>query len=202
VDVGRLRGGTPADEPVQRLLLIFGSVPAGVAAVAIAAGGWAALAAAMALAAALWWLYFDSIAELNLKVLELSGGSPMMARAIFAVGHMLPSFALLITAAGLGQLLEGEPPETAYWLTCVGIGLYMLGTRAFMMGSERVPRWARLLVVIATFNLARLDLDPHPYFWLVTLWVIGCAALTTRFSHDDQGITTSLTRVARDRSAT
>ena len=71
-----------------------------------------------------------------------------------------------------------------------------------MMGSKRVPRWARLLVLIATFNLARLDLDPHPYIWLVTLWVIGCAALTTRFSADDQGITTSLTRVARDRSAT
>jgi len=166
------------------------------------AGGWAALAAAMALAAALWWLYFDSVAELNLKVLELSGGSPVMARAIFAVGHMLPSFALLITAAGIGLLLEGEPPELAYWLTCVGIGLYMLGTRAFMMGSKRVPRWARLLVLIATFNLARLDPDPHPYIWLVTLWVIGCAALTTRFSADDQGITTSLTRVARDRSAT
>lgn len=56
--------------------------------------------------------------------------------------------------------------------------------------------------MIATFNLARLHLDPHPYIWLVTLWVIGCAALTTRFSQEDQGITTSATRVARDRAAT
>ena len=54
----------------------------------------------MVLAAALWWVYFDSAAAINLKVLELSGGSPTMARAIFAVGHMLRAFALLITAAG------------------------------------------------------------------------------------------------------
>ena len=72
-------------------------------------GGWAALVAAMILAAALWWLYFDSAAELNLRVLELSGGSPTMARAIFAVGHMLPSFALLLIAAGRRAADRGGP---------------------------------------------------------------------------------------------
>ena len=70
----------------------------------------------MILAAALWWLYFDAAAELNLRVLELSGGSPTIARAIFAVGHMLPGFALLLTAAGVGLLLEDDPPRIAYWL--------------------------------------------------------------------------------------
>ena len=64
----------------------------------------------MLLAGALWWLYFDSAAEINLRVLQLSGGSPTMARAIFAVGHMVPAFALLIIAAGVGLLLEEEPP--------------------------------------------------------------------------------------------
>ena len=72
-------------------------------------GGWAALVAAMILAAALWWLYFDSAADLNLRILQLSGGSPTMARAIFAVGHMLPCFSLLLIAAGVGLLLEEEP---------------------------------------------------------------------------------------------
>ena len=78
--------------------------------------GWVALVAAMILAAALWWLYFDSAADINLEVLELSGGSPTMARAIFAVGHMLPAFSLLLIAAGVGLLLEEEPPRIAYWL--------------------------------------------------------------------------------------
>ena len=56
------------------------------------------------------------------SVLELSGGSPTMARAIFAVGHMLPAFALLITASGVGLLLEDDPPRIAYGLACVGVG--------------------------------------------------------------------------------
>jgi low temperature requirement protein LtrA len=150
--------------------------------------GWAALVAAMLLAAALWWLYFDSIVEVNLKVLELSGGSPTMARAIFAVGHMLPAFALLITAAGVGLLLEEEPPRIADWLACIGIGIYLGGTRAISAGSRWVPRIVRTLVLLATFQLARLrpELSPYGYLWLLTGWVLMCAVVTTRISGRDE----------------
>jgi low temperature requirement protein LtrA len=136
----------------------------------------------MILPAALWWLYFDSAAELNLKVLELSGGSPTMAKAVFAVGHMLPAFALLITAAGVGLLLEADTPELAYWLTSVGVGIYLLGTRVFLRGSLRVPGAVRALVLVATFLLGRLgpDVSPHAYLWVLTAWVVACAALTAR----------------------
>jgi low temperature requirement protein LtrA len=144
------------------------------------AGGWAALVAAMLLAGALWWLYFDSAAEINLKVLELSGGSPTMARAIFAGGHMLPAFALLLTAAGVGLLLEGDPPRAAYWLACVGVGIYLAGTRVFLAGGGRARRVVRIVVLLATFQLARLRLDPHEYLWLLTAWTVMCALLTTR----------------------
>ena len=140
----------------------------------------------MVLAASLWWLYFDSAVELNLKVLELSGGSTTMARAIFAVGHMLPSFALLITAAGVGLLLEEDPPAIAYWLACVGAGLYMAGTRAFLHSSGRISGLLRALVLVATFFLARLEpvLSPHQYLWLLAVWIGACAALTSRVSSD------------------
>jgi low temperature requirement protein LtrA len=152
----------------------------------VSVAGWAALAAAMVLAAALWWVYFDSAADLNLKVLELSGGSPTMARAIFAVGHMLPAFGLLITAAGVGLLLEEAPPRIAYWLACVGVGIYLAGTRAFVMASSRVPGILKTLVLIATFQLGRLhELSPHTYLWLLTAWVVMCALLTTRWSDGD-----------------
>ena len=66
-------------------------------------GAWAALVAAMILAGALWWLYFDSAAEINLRVLELSGGSPTIARTIFALGHMFPAFALLMRSSGCSR---------------------------------------------------------------------------------------------------
>jgi low temperature requirement protein LtrA len=138
--------------------------------------------AAMLLAAALWWLYFDSAAELNLKVLELSGGSPTMARTIFAVGHMLPAFALLLVASGVGLLIEDDPPVIAYWLACVGAGIYLLGTRAFLASGRGVPGAVRVVVLIATFQLGRLHdvLSAHEYLWLLSAWVVACAALTTR----------------------
>jgi low temperature requirement protein LtrA len=44
----------------------------------------------MALAATLWWTYFDAAADIDLRLLERAGGSPAMARAIFAGGHMIP----------------------------------------------------------------------------------------------------------------
>jgi low temperature requirement protein LtrA len=119
-DLDALRPADPADrlDPhhfAERfglfLIILLGEVvvSAGQAAVdghVATFDGWAALGAAMILAAALWWLYFDAASEMNLKVLELSGGSPTIARAIFAVGHTLPAFALLIVAAGVGLLLE------------------------------------------------------------------------------------------------
>jgi low temperature requirement protein LtrA len=146
------------------------------------ASGWLALVAAMVLAAALWWLYFDAAVTINLKVLEFSGGSPAIARAIFAVGHMLPAFALLLTAAGVGLLLEEDPPPIAFWLSCVGIGIYLVGTRSLFLARGRVPGIARVLVLIATFQLGRLEgeLGPHGYLWLLTGWVVMCALITTR----------------------
>ena len=161
--------------------------------------GWAALVAAMLLAAGLWWLYFDSAARINLKVLDLSGGSPTMAKAIFAVGHMLPSFALLITAAGVGLLLEEDPPRIAYWLACVGIGIYLGGTRVFMSTSGRASHVVRVVLLVATFQLARLhtELAPHAYLWLLAVWVAMCAALTTRTSDRDED---ALARYLRPRS--
>ena len=151
------------------------------------ASGWTALVAAMVLAGALWWLYFDSVAEINLRVLELSGGSPTMARAIFAVGHMLPAFALILTASGIGLLLEEDPPRIAYGLACFGIGFYLLGTRVIRMSTGRVPRNLRVLIVVATFLLASFfhDLDGHAYLWLLTGWVLMCAALSTRSAHPE-----------------
>ena len=142
---------------------------------------WAALVAAMILAAGLWWLYFDAAADLNLRVLELSGGSPTMARAIFAVGHMLPAFSLLLMAAGVGLLLEGEPPRSAYWLPSLGLGIYLLSTRVFMMATSRVSGFVRVLIIVATFMLGRLHsvLSPHEYVWLLAAWVVVCAALTS-----------------------
>ena len=136
----------------------------------------------MLIAGGLWWLYFDSAADINLKVLELSGGSPTMARAIFAVGHMLPAFALLLTAAGVGLLIEDDSPPIAYWLTSIGIGMYLANTRVFLVSRKRLPTILKTLLLIVTFSLGRFhsELSPHAYLWLLAGWVVMCAALATR----------------------
>ena len=143
---------------------------------------WSGLVAAMVLAAGLWWVYFDAAAELNLRVLELTGGSPAMARAVFAVGHMLPAFSLLVTAAGVGLLLEEDPPEIAAWLACIGVGAYLAGTRGSLRAGGRLPVAVRVVALVATFQLARLrpELSVHAYLWLLAGWVAVCALLTTR----------------------
>jgi low temperature requirement protein LtrA len=149
---------------------------------------WAALAAAMVLAAALWWIYFDAAAEINLRVLELSGGSPTIARTLFAVGHQVPAFGLIVSAAGLSLLLEGEAPRIAYWLPCIGIGMYLAGTRVFLGGRNRLAGLLRLALLLATFQLGRLAavLSPREYVWLLMAWTVMCAALAARESPLDE----------------
>jgi hypothetical protein len=46
---------------------------------------------------------------------------------------------LLIIAAGVGLLLEPDPPPIAYWLPCVGLGIYLLGTRTSAPDEARSP---------------------------------------------------------------
>jgi low temperature requirement protein LtrA len=147
-----------------------------------------ALVAAMILAASLWWLYFDAAADLNLRVLELSGGSPTMARTIFAVGHMVPAFSLLLVAAGVGLLLEEEPPNLAYAMPAIAIGIYLLGTRVFLAAKTRPARVMRVVLLIAIFSLGRLydALEPHAYLWLLAAVGVVCATLSmSRMSRED-----------------
>jgi low temperature requirement protein LtrA len=152
------------------------------------ADGWAALIAAMLLAASLWWLYFDAAAEINLRVLALSGGSPTIARTLFAIGHMLPTFGLLLTAAGVGLLVEHDTPAAAYWLACVGVGVYFVGTRVVFAAVTHWGRLGRSLVVVATFWFGALHhvLSPHAYLWALTAWaVVWTASASWRTRHMD-----------------
>ncbi len=146
---------------------------------------WVAIGAAMVLAGALWWLYFDSAAELNLRVLQLSGGSPAMARTIFAVGRMIPSFALIGIAAGVGLLLEEEPPDFAYFLVATGAGLYMLAHARVPARPARAVRspHPRRDRHVQPRPPARRAL-PHEYVVFVAAWVAVCAGLSTRLGAD------------------
>jgi len=51
-----------------------------------------------------------------------------------------------------------------------------------MRATPHVPGAVRVIVLVATFQLGRLAsaLSPHAYLWLLMVWVVMCAALTTR----------------------
>jgi hypothetical protein len=105
-----------------------------------------------------------------------------MARAIFAVGHMIPAFMLIAISAGVGLLLEGEPPRIAYWLPCIGLGFYLLGTRVFMSSRRTAGHALRILLLIGIFSLGRLHetLAGNEYVWLLAAVAVGCAGLSSR----------------------
>jgi len=118
---------------------------------------WLSLCGGLVLAAALWWVYFSSAADLNEKLLDISGGNPSLAYSLYAGGHLTPAFALVLVAAGVGLSLHEEPPSSAPWFITVGLTIYFGGTRVFSSGSRR---WyavvGRLAAIAATINLALL----------------------------------------------
>ena len=145
------------------------------------AGLWTTLVGAMVLSATLWWTYFAAAAETQLDKLKLSGGSPAVARAIFAVGQMVPAFALIVAAAGIGLLLRGEPPPSAYWLTCIGVGMYVSGTDGYARAHGRRNHFARFAAMATIYASGALHwvLSPSIYIWLLALMVAGNTALVT-----------------------
>jgi low temperature requirement protein LtrA len=147
---------------------------------------WAGLVGAMVLAATLWWAYFASAAETDLDKLKLSGGSPAVARAIFAVGQMVPAFALIVAAAGVGLLLREDPIPGAYWLACVGAGIYVSGTDGYSRPRGHHNRIARSLAMAAIYASGALHwvLSPWAYIWVLAAMVAANTALVSATSKE------------------
>jgi low temperature requirement protein LtrA len=170
------------------MIILLGEIVVSVAAAAMGmpqhnASFWVGLLGGLVLAAALWWIYFDSSASINEYVLEAAGGNPAFAYGIYAAGHFGPAFALLAIAAGVNLSLHENPPAAAAWLLSAGLALYLVGTRVFLMtDGHRFGRLLRLLVVAATVCLAllRLVLPSWAVVAVVTVWAIGVALAVSR----------------------
>ncbi|WP_410573768.1 low temperature requirement protein A [Amycolatopsis sp. cmx-4-61] len=172
-------------------------------------GYWLALAGGLVLAGALWWVYFSSAVEIYERLLGFSGGNPALAYSLYAGGHLLPAFALLLMAAGVNLALHESPPHAAAWFTTAGLAIYLAGTRVFAAGSHR---WsfalARVAALAATVNLAFLDrVLPAPAVVLViAVWAVAMAVVTAvlrrrSLTHLDQDPVAFLRQVA-DRHGT
>jgi low temperature requirement protein LtrA len=146
-------------------------------------GYWSALLGGLVLAGALWWLYFSSAARMYERMLDLSGGNPALAYSLYAGGHLVPAFALVLMAAGVNLSLQEPAPHAAAWFTTTGLTLYLAGTRVFAGGFRR---WylglARIALLAATVCLAFLDrvLPAPAVVVVIAAWAVAGTAAATR----------------------
>jgi low temperature requirement protein LtrA len=143
---------------------------------------WVCLLAGLVLAATLWWVYFTSAAEIDGYVLRASGGNPALAYGLYAGGHLLPAFGLIVVAAGVGLALEEHPPRAAAWLITGGVAAFLAGTRAVsIVGKLRFGSFLRVAGVAVTACLALLQhlVGVSGVLVVATLWTIGVAAVVS-----------------------
>jgi low temperature requirement protein LtrA len=140
-------------------------VAVGVGAEGLALGAGVVLAAVLgvAVAAGLWWAYFDHVALAAERNLARAQGHERAVRARDSYGYLhLPMVAgVVLVALGVKKTLEyvGEPlgavPAVAL---CGGVALYLLGHNAFRLRDVGDVSVARLFAAGASLALAPLAL--------------------------------------------
>jgi hypothetical protein len=78
-------------------------------------------------------------------------------------------------------LLEGEAEPIAFWLAAIGMGVYVAGTRVFLLAEGHARKVRRIVLVGGTCALGLLGdvLSAHEFLWLLAAWAVGLAVLTT-----------------------
>jgi low temperature requirement protein LtrA len=155
------------------------------------AGVVAAAALGSAIAAALWWLYFDVIAWLaERRLSEAAPGREQneLARDAYSLLHFPMVAGIVLAALGLKKTLEhvDDPLATVPAAALVGgLALYLLGHVGFrwrLVASLSTQRLAGALALLALFPLAR----ELPAVWTLALALLVLAAVVvyevTRFA--------------------
>jgi low temperature requirement protein LtrA len=133
----------------------------GVSGLALGAGVIVAVVVGIALAAALWWAYFDLVmltAEHRLS--EASGEErARLARDCYSYLHLPMVAGIIFVALGVKQTLSHveDPLGTVPAVALCGVALYLLGHNAFRLrgvGSVSVPRLVATILCCALIPLA------------------------------------------------
>src|SRR5918998_357539 len=157
-------------------------VAIGVGASGLALGPGVVLAAVLgvALAAALWWAYFDLVVLVGERRLSAAKGEERarLARDAYPYLHLPMVVGIIFVALGIKQTLAhvGDPlgiiPAVAM---CGGVALYLLGHNAFRLrdvGSVSVPRF---VVTVLCCALIPLAVSVPSLITLAILAVLLCA---------------------------
>src|ERR671917_1782405 len=130
-------------------------VAAGVGAsgLALGAGVIVAVVVGIALAAALWWAYFDLVILFAERRLSAAKGEERarLARDSYSFLHLPMVAGIVFVALGIKQTLAhvGESlGSIAAVALCGGVALYLLGHNAFRLGEEGSVSVPRLVVAV------------------------------------------------------
>ena len=156
------------------------AVGVGVSGLAIGAGVIVAVVLGVALAAGLWWAYFDLVMLAAERRLTRAKGEERarLARDSYSYLHLPMVAGIIFVALGVKQTLAhvGDPlgiiPAAAL---CGGVALYLLGHNAFRLrdvGSVSVPR---LVVTVLCCALVFLAVTVPSLVTLAMLAVLLCA---------------------------
>src|ERR687893_1883834 len=163
----------------------------GVSGLALGTGVIAAVVVGIALAAALWWAYFDLVMLVAERRLSAAQGEERARLARDSYGYLhLPMVAgIIFVALGVKQTLShvGDPLGTIPAVAlCGGVALYLLGHNAFRLravGSVSVPR---LVVAVVCLALIPVGASVSSILTLavVALVLCGLAAFETTTSRE------------------
>jgi low temperature requirement protein LtrA len=167
------------------------AVGVGASGPALGAGVIVAVVLGIALAAALWWIYFDLVILTAERRLSAAQEEERARLALDSYSYLhLPMVAgIIFSALGIEQTLAhvGEPlgkiPAVAL---CGGVALYLLGHNAFRLREEGSVSVPRLVVAMVCLGLIPVGLSVSSILTLAVLTVLLCglAAFETASSRE------------------
>jgi low temperature requirement protein LtrA len=138
------------------------AIGVGASGLELGAGVVVAAVLGIALAAALWWAYFDLVMLVAERRLSAAKGEERarLARDAYSYLHLPMVAGIIFVALGIKQTLAhvGDPLGTIPAVAlCGGVALYLLGHNAFRLrdvGSVSVPRLVVTVLCCALISLA------------------------------------------------
>jgi low temperature requirement protein LtrA len=120
----------------------------------------------LALAAALWWLYFDGEDHRAERALDAAEGDRSTWLALYGFGYAFLAVlgGIIVFAAGVKNAVgqAGEPVASTAWLLAGGVATYLLGLALFRQLLGIGPIGARLAVAGAVLPSAVIGLAISP----------------------------------------
>jgi low temperature requirement protein LtrA len=146
----------------------------------------------LALAAALWWLYFDGEDERAERALDAAPDerAPWLALYAFGFAYLLVLGGIIVLAAGVKEAVErfGEPlTASAAWFLASGVAVYVVGLAWFRRLFAIGPIGVRLAIAGAALPTALIGLTVSPEAQLGVLAVIVIAGVIAGSAWDRRG---------------